>query len=360
MAELISASTEGIAVLDTEGVVVFANPAAESLLGKTPGGAVGCYLGYPSADGTPSEITIRRGKADLFQVEMRSTQTSWEDKPAFVVNLHDVTSSRMAEQVLRENEEKYRLLFENATVGFDISDISGQTLAVNRAMGEMTGYSLESVLHVNFTDTFVHPEERTRFMDTRTRDGGVKDFEGMLIRVDGQTYWASLSSKEILYEGKKAFMTSVLDISRRKEMEKQRHLAVRILKLLNRSAADKDLIKQIIMEIKNFSDMEAVGIRLKKGEDYPYYETNGFPEFLWKLNGICVSATPRENPSGDISGNPVLECMCGNVICGRTDPAFPFFTKAGTSGATAPPICCGQPLRRPAGPNPEPMQRRGV
>lgn len=103
---------------------------------------------------------------------MRSTQTSWEDKPAFVVNLHDVTSSRMAEQVLRKSEEKYRLLFENATVGFDISDISGQSLAVNRAMGEMTGDSLESVLHVNFTDTFVHPEERTRFMDTRTRDGG--------------------------------------------------------------------------------------------------------------------------------------------------------------------------------------------
>jgi PAS domain S-box-containing protein len=136
------------------------------------------------------------------------------------------------------------------TVGFDISDISGQTLAVNRAMGEMTGYSLESVLHVNFTDTFVHPEERTRFMDTRNRDGGMKDFEVMLRRADGQTYWAILSSNEILYDGEKAFLTTALDISRRKEMEKQRHLAVRILKLLNRSAADKDLIKQIIMEIK--------------------------------------------------------------------------------------------------------------
>jgi PAS domain S-box-containing protein len=330
MAELISASIEGIAVLDTEGVVVFANPAAETLLGKTPGGAAGCYLGYPSADGTPSEITIRRGEADLLQVEMRSTQTFWEDKPAFVVNLHDVTSSRMAEQVLRKSEEKYRLLFENATVGFDISDTTGQTLAVNRAMGEMTGYSPESVLHVNFTDTFVHPEERTRFMDTRTRDGGVKDFEGMLKRADGLTYWATLSSKEILYDGKKAFLTTALDISRRKEMEKQRHLAVRILKLLNRSAADKDLIKQIIMEIKNFSGMEAVGIRLKKGEDYPYYETNGFPEFFVEAERYLCVRDPEGEPIRDTSGSPVLECMCGNVICGRTDPAFPFFTKAGT------------------------------
>jgi hypothetical protein len=28
----------------------------------------------------------------------------------------------------------------------------------------------------------------------------------------------------------------------------------------------------------------------------------------------------------DLDGNPVLECMCGNVLCGRFDPALPFFT----------------------------------
>jgi PAS domain S-box-containing protein len=32
----------------------------------------------------------------------------------------------------------------------------------------------------------------------------------------------------------------------------------------------------------------------------------------------------------DCTGNPVLECMCGNVIQGRFDPALPFFTKQGS------------------------------
>ena len=39
----------------------------------------------------------------------------------------------------------------------------------------------------------------------------------------------------------------------------------------------------------------------------------------------------------DGQGNPVLECMCGNVLCGRTDPALPFFTEGGsfwTNGTT--------------------------
>ena len=64
MADLVRASTEGIAVLNTDGVLVFANPAADALLGKPPGGALGYHLGYPSTDGKPSEITIRRGESD--------------------------------------------------------------------------------------------------------------------------------------------------------------------------------------------------------------------------------------------------------------------------------------------------------
>ena len=48
MEELVRVSVDGILVLDDEGVVKFANPAAESMLGKEPGGAVGYHLGYPS------------------------------------------------------------------------------------------------------------------------------------------------------------------------------------------------------------------------------------------------------------------------------------------------------------------------
>jgi transcriptional regulator with GAF, ATPase, and Fis domain len=32
----------------------------------------------------------------------------------------------------------------------------------------------------------------------------------------------------------------------------------------------------------------------------------------------------------DFKGDPILECMCGNVICGRFDPAKKFFTEKGS------------------------------
>ncbi|MGA2192670.1 MAG: PAS domain S-box protein, partial [Nitrospirota bacterium] len=78
------------------------------------------------------------------------------------------------------------------------------------------------------------------------------------------------------------------------------------------------------------SGCEAVGIRLHDGDDYPYYEARGFPkEFVKMENSLCAC-----DDSGvvirDNIGNPVLACMCGNVICGRFDTSKPFFTAGGS------------------------------
>ena len=73
-----------------------------------------------------------------------------------------------------------------------------------------------------------------------------------------------------------------------------------------------------------------MGIRLQKGDDFPYYETNGFSEdFVLAESSLC--ALDEEGKIiRDGQGNPVLECMCGNILCGRTNPALPFFTEGGS------------------------------
>ena len=74
---------------------------------------------------------------------------------------------------------------------------------------------------------------------------------------------------------------------------------------------------------------KAVGIRLKDDDDYPYYEARGFPkEFLQLENNLCAR-DEAGNARRDREGNSLIECMCGNVICGRTNPDKPFFTASG-------------------------------
>jgi len=118
---------------------------------------------------------------------------------------------------------------------------------------------------------------------------------------------------------------------------REAEITIQFLRLVNESSGTRSLIRAAAAFFHQQSGCDAVGIRLQEGEDYPYYEAHGFPpEFVVAESQLCA-----RDPAGEIqrdsSGNPVLDCMCGNVIRGRFDPAQPFFTAQGsfwTNGTT--------------------------
>jgi GAF domain-containing protein len=76
--------------------------------------------------------------------------------------------------------------------------------------------------------------------------------------------------------------------------------------------------------------VDASGMRLREGEDYPYFSTVGFEDsFVVAESRLCPSAADG-CPVRDADGRVVLECVCGAVIRGRTDPALPCFTDRGS------------------------------
>ena len=116
----------------------------------------------------------------------------------------------------------------------------------------------------------------------------------------------------------------------RKLTENRAQMAHEILDTLNRSKDVMSSITDTVRLIKLHTGFEAVGIRLRHGDDFPYYTSEGFSEdFLHKERYLC-----ERDSTGrivyDKQGKPVLECMCGNILCGRTDPTLPFFTQGGS------------------------------
>jgi signal transduction histidine kinase/GAF domain-containing protein len=107
-------------------------------------------------------------------------------------------------------------------------------------------------------------------------------------------------------------------------------LAGRILECLNRKIIGLDLIREILTLIKEATAFSAVGIRLRDGDDFPYFETKGFSEEFVKAENYLCFRNKNGGKIYDKRNNPILECMCGNVLSGRTDPALPFFTERGS------------------------------
>ncbi len=120
------------------------------------------------------------------------------------------------------------------------------------------------------------------------------------------------------------------EIEERKAVEREREISIEFLQLVNGSRGLDDLMKSAASFFREKSGFEAVGIRLKKGDDYPYFETRGFPgDFVLTETSLC-SRDDAGEPLHTTEGYPIMECMCGNVIQGRFDPSKSFFTKRGS------------------------------
>ncbi|HEX8915801.1 MAG TPA: ATP-binding protein [Humisphaera sp.] len=100
---VVDASQDGLIVVGRrDGLVLFANPAAERLLGRPAMELVGRPLGHELVPGRADEVEMAGGPAsDPVVVELRVAETEWQGTPALLATLRDVTERKLAEQQAR-------------------------------------------------------------------------------------------------------------------------------------------------------------------------------------------------------------------------------------------------------------------
>lgn len=138
-------SRDGLAVADTKGYVLFSNEAFASMHGLSPEELVGKHLSIfhtpeqmPAVDAAnkqvleagdfSGEIWHTRRDGSVFPSLMHSTCLRNEagDPVGIVGTLRDITDLKQVEKALRENEARYRTLFEDSPISLfevDLSDI---------------------------------------------------------------------------------------------------------------------------------------------------------------------------------------------------------------------------------------------
>ena len=98
---------DGIVIVDHQGSIRFANPAAELLFDRGAHELVGSAFGFALIVGETTEIEIvQRGGGGIVNAELRVVETEWEDEQVELVSLRDVTDRKQAE------ERAQQLVFE--------------------------------------------------------------------------------------------------------------------------------------------------------------------------------------------------------------------------------------------------------
>ncbi|MEW6253755.1 MAG: GAF domain-containing protein, partial [Planctomycetota bacterium] len=112
--------------------------------------------------------------------------------------------------------------------------------------------------------------------------------------------------------------------------EQTQTLLTEVLQILNRAEGLEPVISESLRAIQRATGFDAVGLRLRKGDDYPYFQQSGFTdEFLQQENFLCA-LDGAGTVVRDAVGRVRLECTCGLVVSGRTEPGMPCFTASGS------------------------------
>jgi signal transduction histidine kinase len=88
---------DGVVVVSLDGIIRFANPAAERLFGRSAEQLRGSNLGSPAVSGETSEIEVQRPAGSPVTAELRVVDSDWEGEPARLISLRDVTDRKQLE-----------------------------------------------------------------------------------------------------------------------------------------------------------------------------------------------------------------------------------------------------------------------
>ena len=115
--------------------------------------------------------------------------------------IRDNTGRRQAQEELRQAEERYRSIFENAQEGIYRSTPGGRIIMANPAMAKIFGYASPEELMSGITDVarqlYVDPEERAKIRQIIEEQGFVKNYETQLYRKDGSIIWISMTMRAV-------------------------------------------------------------------------------------------------------------------------------------------------------------------
>ena len=228
-----------MSMMDKDLTIIWANEPAKRYFGKDIIGKK-CYEAYhlrpdpcepcltlkTFLDGKTHqhETTVidSRGEERLFECKATVALRDNSGNPAAVLEIsRDITEKKKVEDQLRESEEKYRTLINQANDVISIVQ-DGVIKMCNPRLAEFWGGSIKEVLGKPFTD-FVHPEALPEVIDRYNRrmagESPPSLHETVFMRKDGSKSYVELNAGIISYKGKNADLVIVREINERKKVE---------------------------------------------------------------------------------------------------------------------------------------------
>jgi len=248
---VVAALEEGIVTFDDQGRVVACNQSAERILGIDADAIQGRTATdwnwevvhengarfdreeFPSIrtlrEGTPSSgiiMGIRKSDEELIWLSINTQplfDTNGSTLRGGVISFTDITTRKQAEEELRESEERYKHLVDNANDIIYRADAQGHFVFVNPTVTRLLGYSVEELIGKRYLDLIVpeHRDSAKRFYNVQFRKRiPTTYYEFPAVATNDRRLWLG-QNVQLIFDGDQigGFQAVVRDITERKRIE---------------------------------------------------------------------------------------------------------------------------------------------
>ncbi len=247
---LLASAGEGICGIGINGITTFVNPAANEMLGYATGELIGKNLHalthHTKSDGLPYPVhecpiymackdgAVHQGSDEFFyRKDGRTIPISYSSRPIVdmgkitgaVICFKDISERKRTEVRLQNSEERLRILFNGINDAVfvhegSVNGIPGRFIDVNDSACKRLGYSRNEFLTMSPIDIDA-PEiipNIPQVMERLYRNGYVM-WEGIHVHKNGTRIPVEIGNHLVHLEGRQVIISTVRDISERKQAE---------------------------------------------------------------------------------------------------------------------------------------------
>ncbi|MBF0280404.1 MAG: PAS domain S-box protein [SAR324 cluster bacterium] len=272
------------------------------------------------------DMLKEEGKVSNIEIQMKKIGTNepiwvllsifpvdYFGKSAFVTSQIDITDRRKNEDILKENEYKFRRIFDSIQDGYIQTSFDGQIRLINPASLKMTGYENKDSKPENIKDLFRNPKDRETLIEKISQKKELVGYELDLIPLDGQIVSAELNAHVVYSDKEEALYIEWLirNITIRRNAEIQRQVIFSII----------DTATDFISFVGAQGPVVYVnkpGLKLVGRENDSDIANLTGPDFHpeWVIKQIREKAMPAVKEKGIWRGNSALITKNGDEIPG--------------------------------------------
>lgn len=268
---LVETMTDGLSVLDANSCISYVNISFSNMLGYSSDELLGIsVLNYLDKENqkilknqlqrrregelTPYELTwIRKDGHKIYTIispkQLINSEGNFKGSFGVITN---ITERKIAEQNLKESEEKYRQLFENSPEGIGLTNPEGIVLDFNSAAGKMFGFRKDEVVGRPFYKTGIFDSNQISIIQKINEEikiGIQKNFEEFQVkRKDGGSLWILYQSTIVRLGNEPCVLAIIQDITDMKKAEKL--IEQELIKLKELDDIKNELITRASHELK--------------------------------------------------------------------------------------------------------------